>query len=74
MGSSFKRRWMLKSLMRWEAPRSWGVALISSRRVIPVQNRECKHPLHLFLAALQVNLLIKHFLRSSSAYRTRSLL
>jgi len=36
-----------------------GVALISFRRVIPVPNRECKHPLRLFLTALQVSLLIQ---------------
>jgi len=42
---------MLKLLMRWVAAHSWGVALIWFRRVIPVPNREYKHPLRLFCSS-----------------------
>jgi len=34
--------------------------------VIPVPNRECKHPLRLFLSAHLVSLLLQYFSRSSS--------
>ena len=49
-----------------------GRALISSRWMISVSNRACKHPLCLFLIPLCVSLLPQHLHRSRSIYMTRS--
>jgi len=51
---------------------SLGLIYAPNKRRTPVTNRGCKHPLPLFPAALQVNLLLKSFSRSNSVCRQSS--